>query len=268
MLLVFLFIVGLLGGFLSGLLGIGGGIIMVPMLLFLPQIFGFTVIGMKTVAGITIAHSLASSLSGMIVHWHNNYIAKDLVMAIGISSLIGALLGGIWSKYLAEELLLGLFGTVALATSAMILIKELREQKVLGEDKDEEDGETVQETLEFNKYLAVGAGAVVGVLSGIIGIAGAFMHLPLMIYVLQIPTRIAIGSSIAIAFLTSVSGLVGKLGTGQIPIGMAIVLAVGAAIGAQGGSRYTKKIKSITLRRILAVLIGISALRVFLLILN
>ncbi|MBS4024719.1 MAG: hypothetical protein KGZ96_03485 [Clostridia bacterium] len=53
-----------------------------------------------------------------------------------------------------------------------------------------------------------------------------------MIYVLQIPTRIAIGSSIVGAFLTSVSGLVGKLGNGQIPLGMAIVVAAGAAIGA------------------------------------
>ncbi|MBS4024718.1 MAG: sulfite exporter TauE/SafE family protein [Clostridia bacterium] len=151
---------------------------MVPILLFLPQFFGFTSIGMKTVAGITIAHSLASSLSDMIVHRQNNYIAKDLVMAIGISSLTGALLGGIWSKYLAEELLLGLFGTVALTTSVMILIKELRDQKALWEDKDEEDNEAVQETLEFNKYLALGAGAVVGVLSGIIGIAGALCTCP------------------------------------------------------------------------------------------
>jgi len=64
LLLFVLFVLGLIGGFFSGLLGIGGGIIMVPLLLYVPSLIGLEAISMKTTAAITIVQSMAGSFSG------------------------------------------------------------------------------------------------------------------------------------------------------------------------------------------------------------
>ena len=68
LLLFVLFTLGLIGGLFSGLLGIGGGIIMVPLLLYVPSLIGLEALSMKTVAAITIVQSMAGSFSGLVVH--------------------------------------------------------------------------------------------------------------------------------------------------------------------------------------------------------
>ena len=115
--------------------------------------------------------------------------------------------------------------------------------------------------VHFNKVLAVIIGIVVGILGGIIGQGGAFLLIPLMLYILRIPTRVALGSSVAIAFFSALAGFIGKWGTEQVPFLMAVVLASGAVVGAQVGGKLTKRVQTTTLRGILAVLIAGTALR-------
>ncbi|HET9916658.1 MAG TPA: sulfite exporter TauE/SafE family protein, partial [Candidatus Binatia bacterium] len=101
---------------------------------------------------------------------------------------------------------------------------------------------------------------------GIVGLLGSgnFIFPPLLIYILKVPTRIAIGSSPIIALINSSAGFLGKLFTGQIPFLVTFVVVIGAALGALGGERVHRRLSSATLRRIYAVLVILIAVRVWL----
>lgn len=245
-----LFVLGLTGGFFSGLLGIGGGVIMVPLLLYVPPLLHLSPIDFKMAAGITMVQSLAGSFSALLVHRHNRLVHHQLVITLGSSTLIGALTGSLWSKYMASEIMLFVFAVLSLISVVFMFLSVSN------------DNNTTQLTdVHFNKKLAIIIGLVVGTFGGIIGQGGAFLLIPLMLYILHIPTRIALGSSTAIAFISAGAGFLGKWGTQQIPFYMAAILAMGAMIGALLGGYFSKRIPTATLRAVLALLIAGTALR-------
>lgn len=251
LLLFVLFILGVIGGLFSGLLGIGGGIIMVPLLLYVPSLFGFDAISMKTAAGITMVQSMAGSLSGIVVHKKSKFVHPQLVVNMGIGSVSGSLMGSFFSKQINGEVMLGIFAGMALMATILMFIPHKR------------DDDLPIENVGFNKYLAFFVALLVGLLGGIVGQGGAFILIPMMLYVLKIPTRIALGSSVAISFLSALAGFVGKWGTGQIPFVMAIVLVLGALLGAQLGGRLSKRLQTASLKVILSVLIAFTALKMW-----
>lgn len=251
LLLFVLFALGLLGGFFSGLLGIGGGIIMVPLLLYVPSLIGLAAISMKTAAAITIVQSMAGSFSGLVVHKKNKFIHSKLITYMGSGVVIGSLLGSYFSKQIQGEVMLGIFAGMALLATVLMFIPCKK------------DDDLPNEKVEFNKYLAFFIALVVGILGGIVGQGGAFILIPLMLYVLKIPTRIALGSSVAITFLSALAGFIGKWGTGQIPFVMTIVLVAGALLGAQLGGHLSSRLKTASLRIILSILIAFTSLKMW-----
>lgn len=252
LLLCILFALGLIGGFFSGLLGIGGGIIMIPLLLYVPSFIGLEAISMKTAAAITIVQSMAGSFSGAVIHKQNKFVHPQLLLYMGSGVVFGSLMGSFFSKQINGEVMLGIFASMALMATVLMFIP----------CKEEDDKLTVK-SVEFNKYLAFFVALLVGILGGIVGQGGAFILIPLMLYVLKIPTRIALGSSVAITFLSALAGFIGKWGTGQIPFVMTIVLVVGALLGARLGGRLSHRLPTDTLRTILSILITVTALKMW-----
>ena len=243
--------IGFGGAFISGLLGFGGAIFMIPVLLYLPElIIPGTSYGMKAVAGMTIVQVFVASLSGFLRHRKNNYFDKNVVISIGSAVLIGTLAGGAVSKYLSNELLQIVFAFVAVFSAALMFIP-LKEP--------EQPQATV---LNFNKLLAAGIGCVVGLLAGMIGAGGSFMLMPFMLYVLKIPIKIAVGSSLAISFFAASGGALGKILTSQVIWPPAIALVVGALPGAQLGGIACKSISPKVLKIVMAILMTISAIKV------
>ncbi|OGI48355.1 MAG: hypothetical protein A3A87_09760 [Candidatus Muproteobacteria bacterium RIFCSPLOWO2_01_FULL_60_18] len=247
-----LFSLGLLGGFLSGLLGIGGGIIMVPLLLYVPSALGVGALTMKTVAGITSVQSFFGALSGAIGHKRYNRISVPLAYAVGGSTTVGSLAGSIASAHLSSETLLMVFAAMAIVAAVMMVLP-----------KHEVGPEPEVASLQFNKPLAIAVGLVIGTLSGIIGQGGAFLFVPAMLYILRIPTRITIGTTLAVGIASSAAVLVGRLGTSQIPYLMSAVLVAGVLIGAQLGSVMSQKTPRRLLRGVLSALIAATALKIW-----
>ena len=93
------------------------------------------------------------------------------------------------------------------------------------------------QAVTFNKPLAVLLAFVVGIGSGIVGAAGGFLLVPIMLVVLGIPTRMTIASSLAITFISSIGGTIGKLMTGQVEYYPALILIVSSLIAAPLGAR-------------------------------
>ena len=247
-----LFSLGLMGGFVSGLLGIGGGIIMVPLLLYVPSALGVGTLTMKTVAGITSVQSFFGALSGAIGHRRYNRISVPLAYAVGGSTAAGSLAGSIASAYLSSETLLMVFAAMAIIAAIMMIIP-----------KHEAGPEPDVEGLVFNKPLAIAVGLFLGVLSGIIGQGGAFLLVPAMLYILRIPTRITIGTTLAVGIASSAAVLLGRLGTDQIPYLMSAVLVAGVLIGAQVGSVMSQRTPRRLLRGVLSVLIAVTAIKIW-----
>ena len=116
----------------------------------------------------------------------------------------------------------------------------------------------------FNKPLAAILALVVGIGSGIVGAAGGFMLVPIMLTVLRIPTRMTIATSLAVTFISSIGGSIGKLMTGQVDYGPALIMIVASVIAAPLGAKVSKNMNTKMLQMILAFLIAATAVKIWL----
>lgn len=249
---LFLLAAGSIVGFCSGLLGIGGGILMFPLLLYVPPLFGLEAIGVKNITGLTMIQGFFASLSAMFFYKRHNLVSRPLVLTLGFSLFLSSLTGSFISKLVPDKPLLFIFGALAVVASVMMLIPRSYSKDELTEDK-----------VTFQKPAAISIGITIGFLIGMVGQGGAFIIIPLMLYVLKIPLRVALGSTLAIGLFSSSAGLVGKVATGQVPFLLAVPLLLGAIPAAQLGSYIGKRTKTQYLRWILAVIIGGTAIKIW-----
>ncbi|TYO97706.1 hypothetical protein EDC39_109110 [Geothermobacter ehrlichii] len=242
---------GLVSGFLSGLLGIGGGIVMAPLLLYVPPWLGLPAFSMREVAGLTIIQGLTACLSGVLVHRKFHFVSGRLAAWMGSTIFVAALTGGAAADRIANQLLLAVFAILALAAAVLILVPT-------AEDSERPNVEQVT----FSRLRAVTIAGGVGFLGGLVGQGGSFILIPLMTSFLQIPTRIAIGSNLAIILLSSLAAFLGKALTGQILWSLvpALVLAVVPATFA--GGQLSRRLPVGKLRLLLAVCIAVAAIRI------
>jgi hypothetical protein len=243
---------GVVTGFLSGLLGIGGGIIMAPLLLYTPQLFHLEPLTMREVAGLTIVQGLAACISGALTHHKFQFVSPRLVLYMGTSIFVAALIGGAGAKLVSNEVLLVIFGGLALSAAVLML-------QPMSEDPERPD----VGRLEFSRSRAVVTATGVGLLGGLVGQGGSFVLIPLMTSFVHIPTRIAIGSNLAIVLLSTLAGFLGKAFTGQIEWLLALPLVLTVPAAAHFGSRVSARVPVVALRRALAVLIAIAAARIW-----
>jgi uncharacterized membrane protein YfcA len=245
-------VLGLFTGFLSGLLGIGGGIVMAPLLLYVPPLFGFEPLPMRTVAGLTIVQGVLGCLAAAQSHRRFQFVSDRLTLYMGVSILLAATAGGAGSGYVSNEILLFLFACLALSASLLMLISA-----------NDDPENPALESLDFSRWRAVAAASCVGFLGGMVGQGGSFILIPLMTAFVRIPTRIAIGSNLTIVLLSSIAGFVGKAATGQINWLMTIPIALTVVPAARLGSTISRMTPVPRLRQALAVLIAVAAIRIW-----
>ncbi|MBI4582741.1 MAG: sulfite exporter TauE/SafE family protein [Planctomycetes bacterium] len=236
--------------FLSGLLGIGGGIVLAPALLFLPPLLGMDPLDMKSVSGLTITQGLFACLSGALRHDKYRVVHHRLVRWMGGSIFASALAGALLSGWLPDETVTAVFAGLA-AIAAILIWLPAREPADAG----------ASATSEFNLPMALAIALAVGLLSGLVGQGGSFILIPLMLRFLRLPTRIVIGSNLALAVFSSLAGFVGKLVTGQIPLLPAMAIVAGAIPAAQLGGACSQRARPRWLRLCLAVLIMLAAIK-------
>lgn len=241
----------MLVGFISGMLGIGGGIVMAPLLLYIPVQFNFPPLPMRDVAGLTIVQGLAACISGALTHKKFHFVSRRLTGWMGISIFSTALAGGVASGYTPDRLLLTVFALMALSAAVLIFLPTRG-------DCDQ----PIMANFSFSRFRAVLVAGSVGFMGGLVGQGGSFICIPLMTSFMQVPTRIAIGSNLAIVLLSSLAAFIAKAFTNQIVWSLAVPIIFTVIPAAHLGALASNNIPVSLLRLLLACCIALAALRI------
>jgi uncharacterized membrane protein YfcA len=233
---------------LSGLLGIGGGVVLTPLLLYLPPALGVGALPVKIITGLTIVQAISGSALGAFRHRAYGNVSTRLVLLMGPSGAAASLAGALISRDVSDRVLLGIFALLAFATAVMLLLPAEAQQR----ERDD---------LQLNVPLAVGISIVLGFLGGMVGIGGIATIIGALVYLLRIPPRIAIGTSLGIGMFAAVAALIGKAATAQIDPPHATLVAVTALVASPIGAWLSVRTRPQLLLRLLAAVVIVAAIR-------
>ncbi len=258
---------GGLVGVLSGMFGVGGGFLMTPLLFF---------IGIPpAVAVATEANQIvASSFSGALAHLRRRTVDLRMGTVLLIGGLIGAALGvQIFNALKAigqVDLLVTLSYVVFLGVVGGLMfiesLRAIRRSRRPGA-KPQRKKHGLAHSMPFKMrfrtsglYISVIppiiVGILVGILAAIMGVGGGFIMVPAMIYVLGMPTKVVVGTSLfQIIFVTGFTTLLHATTNFTVDIILAVLLLLGGVIGAQVGTRLGARLNAEQLRILLAVMV-------------
>jgi uncharacterized protein len=248
--------VGLLSGFIAGLIGIGGGVLIVPFLYFLygnPQWTGFV---FPESMHVTVAHATSllvifpTAIRGTLTYSKAGLIAWEIVLPVAIAAVVGGVIGARIAIHAPAALLKTMFGCFLIASSLQMVFRRAREPGG---------------ALRKNVLATTGTGLAVGILSGMMGVGGGILALPLLMYVLHVDMRRAAATSLAIvgaAALSSVttyaiSGLdstvtpVGSIG--YVHVYAAAPILIGSILAVPLGARANQRMHVDVLKYVFAV---------------
>jgi uncharacterized membrane protein YfcA len=262
-------------GFLSGMFGVGGGFLITPLLFF---------IGVPPAVAVATGANqvVASSVSGVLAQLKRK--AVDLRM--GVVLLVGGMAGsamGIWVfawmraqgqidlfVQLSYVLFLGLIGLMMLQESLRALLRSSKSGATVRRGHTHNWVHGLPLKMKFRAsglYISVipplMVGAVVGFLAAIMGVGGGFIMVPAMIYLLGMPTKVVIGTSLfQIIFVTAFTTVMHAVTSQTVDMMLALLLIFGGVIGAQIGARVGVRLRAEQLRVLLSLLVLAVSLRI------
>ena len=258
---------GGLVGVLSGMFGVGGGFLMTPLLFF---------IGIPpAVAVATEANQIvASSFSGVLAHVKRRNVDFKMGGVLLIGGLIGAGVGVFIFNYLKGlgqvDLLVKLCYVIFLGIVGSLMFTEslraLRKSKQIVASKPRKKRTWIHvlpvkirfrvSGLYISAIPPVLIGILVGILAAIMGVGGGFVMVPAMIYLLGMPTKVVVGTSLfQIIFVTAFTTMLHATTNYTVDMVLAVLLLVGGVIGAQFGTIFGAKLKAEQLRILLALIV-------------
>jgi uncharacterized protein len=255
-------------GFLSGALGVGGGFLLTPLLIFIG-------VPPPVAVGTQAPQILATSLSGMLAHMRRGNVDVHIGIVLVIGGLLGSTLG-VWlfgllrrigqidlAIALAYVLLLGTVGTLMLVESvrAWLRVRTRRDSLVKRHRHLWLHGLPLKRRfkrsgLYISALVPLGLGILGGILVAIMGVGGGFIMVPAMIYLIGMPTAVVIGTSLfQITFVTAATTFLHAASTRTVDGFLALALIVGGVIGAQLGSSVGHRLRAEHLRILLALIV-------------
>ncbi len=256
-------------GVLSGMFGVVGGFLMTPLLFF---------IGIPpAVAVATEANQIvASSFSGVLAHFRRKTVDLKMGTVLLVGGLIGAALGVLVFNYLKSvgqvDLLVRLCYVVFLGVVGGLMFIEslnaIRKARKAGNTPPVTRRQrTWVHAMPFKMrfrtsglYISVippiVVGVLVGILAAIMGVGGGFIMVPAMIYILGMPTKVVVGTSLfQIIFVTAFTTMLHATTNFTVDIMLAVLLLIGGVVGAQIGTQIGVKMKAEQLRILLALMV-------------
>jgi uncharacterized membrane protein YfcA len=272
--ILLIFGLGIAVGFISGMFGVGGGFLMTPMLIL---------VGIPPAVAVASvpSHMAASSITGVL-----SYFRKKLVdTGLGLVLLSGGMLGtaaGVWIFSLLRRagqldltinlsyiVLLSIIGALMIVESVRALMRSMQgQQPVLRRPGTHAwfhglplKFRVRQSRIYVSAIPVTAIGFGVGLLGALMGIGGGFLLIPALIYLLRVPTAVAVGTAQFLTLFTMLAAtLLHAIENRSVDIVLAFTLMIGGVIGAQSGARAGQAIRAEQLRFLLGLLVmGVAA---------
>ena len=240
---LWLILLGFAGGILGSMIGLGGGIIVVPVLTFL----GFSP---TAAASNSLFAALSNAVASTISYSRQKRIEYSLGLKLGLLSIPGTVLGAVISSDVAPDIFKVLFGLVLIASAAYIFLRRNLESK--------------QKTISKQMMVfAIGASFFAGIISSFFGIGGGIVFVPLMVAGMGMAMKRAAPTSQLILLFASLSGVITHCLLGHPDFTQAGFLAIGSFIGGLVGARLSIDIKERYLQILVSLVILIAAAKLF-----
>lgn len=225
-------------GTFGTLVGIGGGLICVPVfILFLSEGGAYPYFhSAAQITGTSLVVVMANALSGTAAYIRQKRVLLRAAVPFALATLPGAILGSYIVDDFSGPMLDFYFGIFLLLMSLLMGWNATHSHRA--------EVTEVGPDFQFNQWIGIGASFCVGFLSSIFGIGGGVVHVPLMIYLLGFPVHVATATSHFVLACSSLFGVISHFLLHHIVWLPAICISLGAAIGAQLGAHISQKTKS------------------------
>jgi uncharacterized membrane protein YfcA len=261
-----IFVAGTVAGALGALLGLGGGVFLVP---FLNLVLGFP---FTVAAAISLTTVIATSSSVSAARAGKQLINMKLGMLLEVATAAGSFLGGITAQFIAQSILQHLFGVVAMIVAIIMLTRLKRRNVILdptidpgvlgGRYHEAESGGMV--TYRVKRLpVAVGASFLAGNVSSLLGIGGGIIKVPILNAWCGIPLRAAAATSAFMIGVTATAGAIIYYGQGQLEPALAAAAVLGVQLGSWGGMRFGAAASAKWLKVLMALVLFIVSAMMF-----
>jgi uncharacterized membrane protein YfcA len=246
MTLFFLIATGSLAGLTGALLGIGGGVVLVPLL-----VFGFH-IPLEEAVPASLLCVVASSCASAASYVDNRLSDIRLGLSLELATVLGAIVGGLLAAYLAPAMVAVVFGLFTLYVALQILLaRSPRTEPVTA-------GYT-----PVNYPLGVSGSFMAGGLSALLGVGGGPLKVPLMSYGMRVPFKVASATSNLMIGVTGAASVASYAWRGHVKLALVSPLVVGVLAGAYFGSRLMPRVPTAVLKKLFAGVLLLVATQMF-----
>ena len=262
MLWALLVFIGLFIGAFGTLIGVAGGFLLVPILLFLyPQDTPVTI------TSITLSVAFFNALSGSIAYGRLRRIDYRSGLLFSLASVPGAIIGSNITASLSRGIFQTIFAVTLLLVASYLMIRPERRGRGIAtavhavREITDSHGNTF--TYSYNRIWGIAIAFGIGLMSGLLGIGGGIIHVPALTQLLCFPVHIATATSHFVVAITTFAAVITRVVTGAFTEGVrrVAVLSAGAIVGAQFGARLSQRVPSVLIVRLLAVGLAIVAIR-------
>jgi uncharacterized membrane protein YfcA len=277
MLLLYLCLTGILAGFIGSVVGIGGGVLIVPVLTLLLNI------PIHLAIGTSIVSVLVTSLAASIRYFRKNVINIPLGLTMEIPTTIGGIIGSLAVAFLRNNILFLIFGCFLIAAGIFTFIKNkiYRDQIREGSERLPENGSSGKNSVFDSSYYDESYGKTVdykikkvipgsaisvfaGILSGLLGVGGGVVKVPVMHLIMNAPLKVATSTSIYMIGITAVVSSIIHFYNGFINPAIVIPVVAGVLVGAVSGSFTALRIKSRYIALIIMIIFSLIGILMFL----
>ncbi|MCP3028254.1 sulfite exporter TauE/SafE family protein [Halobacillus sp. A5] len=262
MLIALSLFIGFITAFIGSIAGLGGGVILVPVLLFLGgQLESFQWVTPQTIVGISLVVMIFTGFSSAVSYLKHNRVDLKVGFLLMSGSIPGGLFGSWLNQFFQTDVFALLFGIVMIGVSLVFFLPRDSERTPFtgGIPREKKiNGQTFFYRVPV--VMSVAFAFLVGVLSGLLGIGGGSLIVPALILLFKIPPHIATATSMFMIFFASITSSSAHIFLGNVDWAQTLLFIPGAYIGGTVGATVNRNLNSQSVEwflRVLLILIGI-----------